>query len=127
MSDLAPDTFTRVQLTRLSTQAVYRLADEKGYDAEKVFSISGGNPFYVNEIVASYSPGVPDNIKDAVTNRELDVLQLFKKAVQNEEIAETLFISHKTVDHHISSILFKLDVNSRSKAVSEAVRLGILK
>ncbi|MEO6358399.1 MAG: LuxR C-terminal-related transcriptional regulator [Ferruginibacter sp.] len=62
-----------------------------------------------------------------LTNRELDVLQLLQKAVQNKEIAETLFISPKTVDHHISSILFKLDVNSRSKAVTEAVRLGIVK
>jgi DNA-binding CsgD family transcriptional regulator len=62
-----------------------------------------------------------------LTNRELDVLQLLRNAVQNKEIAGTLFISPKTVDHHISSILFKLDVNSRSKAVTEAVRLGILK
>ncbi|CAN5653626.1 hypothetical protein BH11BAC5_BH11BAC5_33780 [soil metagenome] len=62
-----------------------------------------------------------------LTNRELDVLQLLQKAVQNKEIAETLFISPKTVVHHISSILFKLDVNSRSKAVNEAVRLGIVK
>jgi DNA-binding CsgD family transcriptional regulator len=62
-----------------------------------------------------------------LTNRELDVLQLLKNSIQNKEIAETLFISPKTVDHHISSILFKLEVNSRSKAVSKAVRLGILK
>jgi DNA-binding CsgD family transcriptional regulator len=62
-----------------------------------------------------------------LTNRELDVLQLLQKAAHNKEIAGTLFISSKTVDHHISSILFKLDVNSRSKAVTEAVRLGILK
>jgi DNA-binding CsgD family transcriptional regulator len=62
-----------------------------------------------------------------LTNRELDVLQLLKKGIQNKEIANTLFISPKTVDHHISSILFKLDVNSRAKAVTEAVRLGILK
>jgi len=62
-----------------------------------------------------------------LTNRELDVLQLLKKSVQNKEIGETLFISPKTVDHHISSILFKLDVNSRMKAVTEAERLGILK
>jgi len=62
-----------------------------------------------------------------LTNRELDVLELLKTSVQNKEIAETLFISPKTVDHHISSILFKLDVNSRSKAVIEAARLGILK
>jgi ATP/maltotriose-dependent transcriptional regulator MalT len=62
-----------------------------------------------------------------LTNRELDVLQLLQKGIQNKEIAGTLFISPKTADHHISSILFKLDVNSRTKAVTEAVRLGILK
>lgn len=66
LGDLSPDTFTRIQLTPLSRQAVYKLADEKGYDAENVYHISGGNPFYVNEILASYSPGVPDNIKDAI-------------------------------------------------------------
>lgn len=62
-----------------------------------------------------------------LTNRELDVLQLLQKGNQNKEIAGLLFISPKTTDHHISSILFKLDVNSRAKAVTEAVRLGILK
>ena len=62
-----------------------------------------------------------------LTNRELDVLQLLKTGIQNREIAEALYISPKTVDHHISSILFKLDVNSRSKAVSQAARLGIVK
>ena len=64
--DLAPDTFTRLQLTPLSKQAVRELADEKGYDGEHVYTISGGNPFYVNEILASYSLGIPDNIKDSV-------------------------------------------------------------
>jgi len=62
-----------------------------------------------------------------LTNRELDVLQLLQKGHQNKEIAGELFISIKTADHHISNILFKLDVNSRSKAINEAVRLGILK
>ena len=62
-----------------------------------------------------------------LTNRELDILQLLQHAVQNKEIAGTLFISPKTADHHISNILFKLDVNSRVKAVAEAIRLGILK
>jgi predicted ATPase len=66
LGDLSPDTFSRIRLTPLSRQAVYKLAGEKGYDAENVYSISGGNPFYVNEILASYSPGVPDNIKDAI-------------------------------------------------------------
>lgn len=62
-----------------------------------------------------------------LTNRELDVLQLMRTSVHNKEIAGSLFISTKTVDNHISSIFFKLDVNSRAKAVEEALRLGILK
>jgi DNA-binding CsgD family transcriptional regulator len=62
-----------------------------------------------------------------LTRRELDILFLLKESLQNKEIAERLFISAKTVDHHISSILFKLDAKSRAKAVTEAMRLEILK
>jgi Response regulator containing a CheY-like receiver domain and an HTH DNA-binding domain len=62
-----------------------------------------------------------------LTNRELDILRLLTEGLQNKEIAARLFISAKTVDHHISSIFFKLDVNSRAKAVHEALRLEILK
>ena len=62
-----------------------------------------------------------------LTVRELDVLQLLEEGIQNKEIASRLFISPKTVDHHISSILFKLDVDSRTKAVRKASELGIIK
>jgi DNA-binding CsgD family transcriptional regulator len=57
----------------------------------------------------------------------MEILQLLKEELQNKEIAAQLYISAKTVDHHISSILFKLDANTRSKAVTEATRIGILK
>src|SRR6185437_8217291 len=60
------DAFSRLQLTPLSRQAVDKMAEEKGYSGEDVYCISGGIPFYVNEILASYSPGVPDNVKDSV-------------------------------------------------------------
>jgi DNA-binding CsgD family transcriptional regulator len=66
LGGLSPDLFTRIQLNPLSRQAVYKLAEEKGYDPEPVFTISAGNPFYVTEILASYSPGVPENIKDSI-------------------------------------------------------------
>ena len=52
---------------------------------------------------------------------------LLQKGNPNKEIAGTLFISPKTAENHISNILFKLDVKTRSKAITEAVRLGILK
>ncbi|MBL7698533.1 MAG: AAA family ATPase [Chitinophagaceae bacterium] len=62
-----------------------------------------------------------------LTGREMDVLQLLKDGLQNKEIANRLFISAKTVDHHISAIFFKLEVNSRAKAVNEATRLELIK
>jgi len=63
---LSPDLLTRIQLNPLSRQAVYKMAEEKGYDPEPVYTVSGGNPFYVSEILASYSPGIPENIKDSI-------------------------------------------------------------
>jgi len=61
-----------------------------------------------------------------LTSREMDVLELLKEGLQNKEIASKLFISFKTVDNHITSLLFKLEVNSRSKAVAEATRQEII-
>jgi len=68
----------------------------------------------------------PNDRAPHLTNRQIDVLHLLQDGLQNTEIAEKLFISVKTVDHHISSILSKLGTNTRTKAVSEAKRLGIL-
>jgi DNA-binding CsgD family transcriptional regulator len=53
-------------LQPLSREVVYTMSEAKGYDPHHVYNISGGNPFYVNEILASYSPGIPDTIKDSI-------------------------------------------------------------
>jgi DNA-binding CsgD family transcriptional regulator len=66
LGQFPPDSFTKLVVTPLSKQAVVEMATQKGYSGEDVYSISGGNPFYVNEILANYSPGVPDNIKDSI-------------------------------------------------------------
>jgi DNA-binding CsgD family transcriptional regulator/tetratricopeptide (TPR) repeat protein len=62
-----------------------------------------------------------------LTNRQIDVLNLLSEGLQNTEIADRLFISVKTVDHHISAILSKLGVNSRTRAVAKARDLELLK
>ena len=61
-----------------------------------------------------------------LTNRELDVLRLLADGLRNAAIAERLFVSPRTVDHHVSSILRKLDAQSRGEAVAEAHRLALL-
>src|SRR4051794_21444512 len=66
LGQLPADSFSKLSISPLSREAVQKMAAEKGYSGEDVYSISGGNPFYVNEILASYSPGVPDNIKDSI-------------------------------------------------------------
>jgi len=60
-----------------------------------------------------------------LTARELEVLALLADGLRNAQIAQRLVVSEKTVDHHVSAILRKLDVRTRGEASAVAVRLGL--
>lgn len=60
-----------------------------------------------------------------LTTRELKVLSLLAEGCRNADIARRLFVSEKTVDHHVSSILGKLAVRSRGEAAAAARRLAL--
>lgn len=60
-----------------------------------------------------------------LTARELEVLSLVAQNLSNAAIAQRLFLSSKTVDHHASAILAKLGIGSRREAADAARRLGI--
>jgi DNA-binding CsgD family transcriptional regulator len=61
-----------------------------------------------------------------LTKRQMDVLRLIDQGLSNSEIAEKLFISAKTVDHHVSTILGKLDAKSRGESAAIARKVGLI-
>ena len=63
----------------------------------------------------------------SLSSREIEVLELVAAGRSNSEVAERLFVSETTVKSHLAHIFSKLDVSSRTAAVSEARRKGILR
>ena len=63
---------------------------------------------------------------EALTERETEVLRLLARGKANKEIASDLFVEEKTVKVHVSSILRKLGVRSRTQAALHAVRTGLV-
>jgi DNA-binding CsgD family transcriptional regulator/tetratricopeptide (TPR) repeat protein len=61
-----------------------------------------------------------------LSEREIEVLRLVAAGFTNPQIAAALYISRKTAEHHVSSILVKLGVSSRTEAATAAVRLDIV-
>jgi DNA-binding CsgD family transcriptional regulator len=60
-----------------------------------------------------------------LTQREVDVLTLVAEGLRNPEIAERLYLTPKTVSHHLTSVYGKLGVSTRTEAARVAARLGI--
>jgi class 3 adenylate cyclase/DNA-binding CsgD family transcriptional regulator/tetratricopeptide (TPR) repeat protein len=62
-------TTTRLRLTPLSASAVASLAEPVGVDAEALYRNTGGNPFYVTEVLAAPGEEIPATVRDAVLAR----------------------------------------------------------
>jgi DNA-binding NarL/FixJ family response regulator len=60
-----------------------------------------------------------------LTAREVEVLGLMVEGRRNAEIAERLFLSPKTVEHHVSAILAKLGASSRAEAIARAQQIAL--
>jgi DNA-binding NarL/FixJ family response regulator len=66
-------------------------------------------------------PPVPE-----ITARERDVLRCLAEGLTNRQIADRLFVSEHTIHRHVTSILRKLDLPTRTAAAAHAVRAGLL-
>ena len=85
--------------------------------AEQVLAVMGAQPATAFTVPAT---------GERLTSRELEVLRLVAAGGSNRGIAEGLFISERTVKSHMTAILRKLGVETRTQAASEARRLGLV-
>ncbi len=70
---------------------------------------------------------IPEKKPDeALTEREIEVLKLLARGESNRQISRTLYITEKTVKTHVSNILMKLNVRSRTQAALYAVKKGLV-
>jgi len=89
------------------------------------------HPSLITRVLAEFSRisaqrAADNRVFAELTDREREVLTEIGKGKRNRDIAEALFISEKTVKNHISSIFFKLEVNSRAEAALLAARQGLV-
>ena len=80
----------------------------------------------VRQRLTSPEPAEAPRETSGLTARELEVLRLISGGLSNQAIADRLCISEHTVHRHVANTLSKLDVPSRSAAVAQAAKLGLL-
>ena len=110
-SALGDDTFSRV----------WRRGQRMAVSAAVIEALA-----VVDRQVSSVSSANDADLKvPSLTLRERDVLRLLVEGQSDRQIAAALSISPKTVGNHVSSILAKLDVETRTAAATQAVRRGL--
>lgn len=83
------------------------------------------DPAIAPRIIARIAQPAP--VAESLTERELEVLRLAARGLTNKQIGHDLDISDRTVQNHLANIYAKLDVASRTEAVTAALQRGMLR
>lgn len=84
------------------------------------------HPRVANRLVKELTRNEKKEDEVKLTKREKDVLALLVKGSSNKDMADTLFISEKTVKNHLTSIFRKLNVKDRTQAAVYALKNDIV-
>jgi DNA-binding NarL/FixJ family response regulator len=76
--------------------------------------------------LAGLAPRIDDKVVATLTPREVEVLRELARGLGNRQVAKTLVISEKTVEHHLEHIYGKLGVSTRTSAVVFAIQNRIV-
>lgn len=85
------------------------------------------DPRIAQIVLKSFKKETVKTKESVLTDREIDILNLIAKGCSNSQISEMLFISLNTVKTHIKNIFKKLEVEDRTKAVMQALKLDLIK
>jgi two-component system NarL family response regulator len=103
---------------------VYLTKDAPHKDLLKAIRAAYNGESYVMETLASVIAAGKSH--PSLTSRELEVLALVVRGFVNKQIAGELKVSDNTVKNHVKTILYKLGVQDRTQAATEAIRRGLI-
>lgn len=99
---------------------------------EALHEVAGGGAFFSKEVRARFAldaDGKPTDkgvtVTSTLTNREVEVLRYLARGLSKKEIARIMHLSVKTVEHHSSSVMRKLDIHDRVELARYAIREGL--
>lgn len=118
----------RLEVARVLSHTRPELARGEAHLALGAFERLGAAGYRgaVAELLRTLGAGTPPGPREEgeLTRREREVLALLAEGLTNTEIATRLFLSVRTVEHHVSRILTKLGLHSRSEAAAYVLRHG---
>ena len=120
----------RLAIARTHRTDLPRLAVAEGRAALEVFRTLGARrdadeAAQLLRGLGVRAPAVPPpRSASGLTTREREVLQLVVEGLSNQQIADRLFLSKRTVEHHVGHILTKLGTGTRAEAIASAVARG---
>jgi DNA-binding CsgD family transcriptional regulator len=120
-----PAVNSRAQLEQEGFGASYRAGRALSMDDIVDLALALLEAFSQSLDDTSTGPG-QDVPKNPLSPRELEVLRLVAEGLTSKQIGQEIFLSPKTVNHHLTSVFNKLGVDSRAQAVAVAAREGLL-
>lgn len=115
--DLPPRITIRITLTALSEDSVAQMAQHAHRHPEGLYEVTGGNPFFVREMLESESEGVPESVRDLVLAR------LFRLSPAARDLAELVAL----VPGGTEPWIFEQGFQTPTTALDECVELGVLR
>lgn len=116
IGELPPQNLLRMSLNRLSAAAVSSMIESLSFDIDAVLALTGGNPLFVNEVLASGTDAVPLSVSDAVLARASKVSPEGRRVLN--------FVS--VVPGQVEISLVDRVVRPRGEHLAECVRYGLL-